>query len=51
MQDDLHSALRSRDYRQLDDFMVMWADRVPEEIKKHIQQRRDELYIEADNRK
>lgn len=51
MQDDLRTALLSRDYRRLDDFLVMWADRVPKEIKKHVEQRRDELYIENDNRK
>lgn len=51
VQDDLCRALRSEDYRRLDDFLVTWADRVPKEIKKHIEHRRNELYIEADGRK
>ena len=51
MREDLRSALRSRDYRRLDDFMVMWSDRIDPAARKHLELRRDELYIEADDRR
>lgn len=49
MHADLRTALRSRDHRQLDDFLVMWEDRLDPPVAAHIKTRRDELYIDNDN--
>jgi hypothetical protein len=46
-QDDLRSALESRDYRRLDDFMLLYASELSDGEKKQILIRRDELYVEA----
>lgn len=46
-QQELRDALRSRDYRKLDDFMLLYANELDESVKKQIQIRRDELYVEA----
>ncbi len=48
MFDDLRDALNSQSYKKLDDFLVLYADRMSETTKKHVQQRRDELYIEQE---
>lgn len=47
MREDLRAALASKDYRKLDDFMVVWANVVDPDVMKHIKERRDELYIES----
>lgn len=47
MQDDLRAALQSKDYRRLEDWLILYADTASSEMKKHVQQRRDELYVEA----
>lgn len=46
MHDDLRKALQSHDYRQLDDWLVLYGDKVSPDLKKHVDNRRDELYIE-----
>lgn len=46
MHNDLATALASLDYRKLQDFLVLWGDKVDRELKKVVQQRIDELYIE-----
>jgi|HubBroStandDraft_2_1064218.scaffolds.fasta_scaffold1218570_1 hypothetical protein len=51
MRTDLRDALRSGDHRRLDDFLVMWGSEIDAPTLKHLEQRRDELYIEADARK
>ncbi len=45
MLEDLGAALRSHDYRQLDDWLVLYSDAEPG-MRAHVKQRRDELYIE-----
>ncbi len=47
MDDDLRTALRSRDYRSLDDFIAMWgADASPKTLD-YVKSRRDELYVDG----
>jgi hypothetical protein len=46
-QQELRDALKSRDYRKLDDYMLLYAKELSSDEKKHIQIRRDELYVEA----
>jgi hypothetical protein len=50
MRADLGRALLTRDYRQLDDFMLLWGDEVDAKVAAHVKERRDELYVE-DNEK
>lgn len=45
--DDLTKALASRDYRQLEDWLVIYADRSTEKEREHVKTRRDELFIES----
>lgn len=52
MQQDLRSALASRDYRLLDDFMVTWAAELNADddarvVLEHVKRRRDELYVDS----
>ncbi len=51
MQQDLRDALSSRDYKRLDDWMLIYADEMSPAMRKQLEQRRDELFIEADNRR
>jgi hypothetical protein len=44
---DLDNALQKRDYRLLDDWLVVYSDVATESMKKHVSIRRDELYIES----
>jgi len=46
MIDDLSLALRSHDYRQLDDWLVLYAD-ADGPVRAYVKIRRDELYIEC----
>jgi hypothetical protein len=46
MHRDLRDALASRDYRKLDDWLVIYVDELTPEVRKHVELRRDELYIE-----
>lgn len=46
MHDDLRAALKARDYRLLDDWLVLYGERISGDLKKHVELRRDELYIE-----
>jgi hypothetical protein len=48
MHSDLKEALQSRDYKRLEDFMVMWGSKVEPTALIIIKQRRDELYLESD---
>lgn len=48
MADDLREALRARDYRQLDDWLVLYSDNVSDKVRGHVEQRRAELYIEPE---
>ena len=43
---DLRDALASRDYRQLEDWLVLYGSDVADDVKKHVKERRDELYNE-----
>lgn len=43
---DLREALASRDYHKLDDWLIIYADDMPENVKNHVMIRRDELYLE-----
>jgi len=45
MVDDLGVALRSYDYRQLDDWLVLYPE-ADLSMRAHVKIRRDELYIE-----
>lgn len=47
MQEDLREALKSHDYRRLEDWLVIYADHVTLETRKHVTARRDELYIDT----
>ncbi len=47
MLNDLRTALGSRDYRQIDDFIMMWGIEVDPSALICIKHRRDELYIES----
>lgn len=46
-QQELRDALKSRDYRKLDDYMLLYAGELDEGVQKQIQIRRDELYVES----
>lgn len=46
-QQELRDALKSRDYRKLDDFMLLYASELSDGEKKQILIRRDELYVET----
>jgi hypothetical protein len=50
MRDDLRKALASRDYRQLDDFLVLWGGEMDAETRAHVQDRRNGMFIESDAR-
>lgn len=43
----LELALKSRDHRQLDDWLLVHGDEVSKDLRKHIELRRDELYIDS----
>ena len=43
---DLRAALAVRDYRRLDDFVVVWGSTVDKKTLAHVQCRRAELYVE-----
>ncbi len=47
MQEDLREALKSRDHRRLEDWLIIYADHVTPETRKHVQARHDELYIDS----
>lgn len=47
MHDDLRKALQSADYRRLDDFLVMWGNKVDKKALEYIRARRDGLYVEG----
>lgn len=46
-QQELRDALKSRDYRKLDDYMLLYSAELDESVRKQIQLRRDELFVEA----
>jgi len=46
-QQELRDALKSQDYRKLDDYMLLYAGEIDEGVRKQIQIRRDELYVES----
>lgn len=43
---DLREALRSNDYRKIDNWMILYGHTVGGILRDHIQSRRDELYLE-----
>lgn len=45
MRDDLRKALQSRDRHQLEDFLLMWSNYIDTTTRKHVEARRDELFI------
>lgn len=49
MRADLREALKARDHRRLDDFLVVWGDRMSSKLETYVQQRRDQLFIEAND--
>jgi hypothetical protein len=48
MEEDLRAALKSGDYRCLDDFMVMWGSLADDKTFRHVRARRDELYLNSE---
>jgi hypothetical protein len=46
LRDDLRRALSTHKRRDLEDFMVIWGDKLPKEVHEHVRQRIDELLIE-----
>lgn len=46
MHEDFKKALAARDYRKLDDFLLLYSDLIDAGVKKQIDIRRDELFIE-----
>lgn len=48
MRKDLGDALASRDFKKLDDFLILWGDKIDGEHRKLIQIRRDSLYVDED---
>jgi hypothetical protein len=50
MRDDLRMALDAHDHRKLEDFMVLWSDKISKETREYVQQRIDELFIETDEK-
>lgn len=48
MRKDLGDALASRDFKKLDDFLILWGDKLDGEHRKLIQIRRDSLYVDED---
>jgi len=47
MQHDLCEALRSRDHRQIDDWLTVYAGKIDRDVYTHVKTRRDELWLEA----
>lgn len=43
----LAEALRSKDYARLDDWLILHGHEVAPDLRKHIETRRDDLYLEA----
>lgn len=44
---DLEKALTSKDYNKLNDWLVLYADEISDELKQSVEARRDELFIET----
>ncbi len=44
--DDLREALRSNNYKKIDDWMILYGHTTGGPLREHIQSRRDELYLE-----
>jgi hypothetical protein len=47
MMESLTKALHSKDYRQLDDFMVLWLKDADPELLKYVKVRRDEMFVDS----
>lgn len=47
MQQDLRDALASKDYRKIDDWLLVYADDVTPKVKEQAERRRNELYVES----
>ena len=45
MREDLRAALLSHKRANLEDFLVLWGDKLPKEVHEHVKQRIDELLI------
>lgn len=45
---DLVEAVKSHDHMKLDDFILLWGDKVEKATLDAIKQRRDDIYIESD---
>lgn len=46
MRDDLRTALASHKKQNLEDFLVLWGDKLPKAAHDHVKQRIDELFLE-----
>ena len=51
MRGDLRKSLLSHDYKDLDDFLMVWGDRLDAKVVERVKARRDELWIENDEKK
>lgn len=45
MQDDLWTALRSGEYRKLDDWLAVYKGSAPDDLQKYVETRRDEMIV------
>jgi hypothetical protein len=48
MRDDLRTALDSHDRGKLEDFLVLWGDKLDAKARAHIQTRMDDLLLEKE---
>ena len=46
MREDLRVALASHNKQKLEDFLVLWGDKLPKAAHDHVKQRIDELFLE-----
>ena len=46
MHKDLRAALKARDYKLLEDWLVLYGDYISTDLRKHVELRKDELFIE-----
>lgn len=47
MMDELRVALRSHDFQQLDDWLLLWGNKCDEVMREIVQGRRDDLYLKV----
>lgn len=47
MQNDIRSALASRDHRRVSDVLIVWAHELPKETQSCLEVRRDKMYVDS----